>query len=190
MTVGRCALVVGAFTDGTIDQQPLMAAAPWTLRSSDIWDPGAASDNAPVGSRSGDIVDPAFNYMFPDSTWLAAQMAFRGASTLAQPQPNEMFFNAGSGATFSVGACSRQLLLESTLGPVPVATSNGIDAVISSTGAAFFADPACSYSVKTLHIGAGTSTIGFYLRPTATGTQTLTATAPGLSAAMYMLIVN
>jgi hypothetical protein len=188
VTLSRCAVVVGAFTDGTVSAAAITAQAGWTLRSTDQWDPGGAVDNAPTGGLAGAMVN-AGTSLTDDGKWVMAQIAFRGANTLAPPRPNTLAF-ASAPQTVTVGACSATVTLETELASTATSTPMGVDAVPSGTGLTFFADPACAYPIGVLHIGAGTQSQSFYFVAGSPGNLMLSASSTGLVSAAQVVVAN
>ncbi len=187
-TLTRCALVVGAFTDGTVTAAPITAQAGWTLRSTDEWDPGGAVDNAPIGALGGSAVNAGVS-LSDDGDWVMAQVAFRGANTQASIQPTRLAFGTAP-QTLAVGACSTTVILETEIAVTAATISTGADVNLTGTGLTFFADPACAYPISALHIGAGTKSQIFHFVAGSAGTVTLSASSPGFSTAMQAVIAN
>jgi hypothetical protein len=185
-TVTSCDLVVGAFTDGHVDGQPLDAGPGWTLRSTDRWDPGGAVDNAPTGGAPAHSVVAAEIDLSggADDGWVAAQVAFRAASTSAPTQPDEIGF-ATPPQTVSAGSCSNVVTLRSDHGGSPAVTATGIDVELSGPGLAFYIDSSCKYPITDVYIGAGTYSQSFHFIGASKGSPIITATPkPGPPAAI------
>jgi hypothetical protein len=191
-TVSGCSLVVGAFTDGHVLGQTLTAPGGWFLRSTDEWDPGAAVDNAPNGTRANTSVTSVMNLTSgSDDGWVAAQMAFRASSTMALPQPTQIAFTTAA-QSVPVGTCSSVVTIESqNAASVPTVTSTGIGIALSGAGLVFYTDPACAYPVQESNIGAGTSSRSFYFKGSGVGAHDISAApSPSLSTAHQTETLN
>ncbi len=181
-TVNACDLVVAAFTDGNVSEQNLSSGPDLTIESSDDWDPGAAGDNVGAGVVGGSVVDPEFVLsLAADNGWVAAQMAFRIASTSPLPQPSQIAFTTAP-QTVAADVCSGPVTvasqLASSLGVTDTRTATGLDLALSATTADFFIDPACAFPISTVVIGAGTDSSTFYFLSSSAGTPTVTLTGP------------
>jgi hypothetical protein len=177
MTTTLCSLVVGAFVDGHVEGQPLTAGTGWVFRSTDEWDPGAAVDNSPTGAPANTSVNALMNLTHnADTGWVAAQMAFRAASTTALPQPTKLAFS-NSPLTINSGACAELDLATESSGGAPLVTATGVRIALASAGATFYADSACAYPITGTLVGAGTSAMTIYVKPTVTGPNTISVTA-------------
>jgi hypothetical protein len=176
MTTRRCSVVVGAFVDGHVVGQSVKAGTGWVFRSTDEWDPGGAVDNAPSGARAGTSVDARIDLtLAPDNGWVAAQMAFRAATTAPLPQPTQVALRAP--ASLGAGTCSGAVTLETrNAASVATITSTGVRAVLSGTGLTYYADPACVYPINSALVGAGASSMTFYVKAANGGTRTITVT--------------
>jgi hypothetical protein len=176
-TTASCDLVVGAFSDGHVDAQAINASGGWILRSSDRWDPAGAVDDAPIGVPAGSIVQAEMDLTTsPDNGWAAAQVAFRAATTTALPQPNQISFLSTPQSVMH-GTCSSAVTLDSTLAAAPTRTATGVDVSLSAPDLTFYIDPACTYPIKSVLIGAGTDSQSFYFIGPTGGGQTITASA-------------
>jgi hypothetical protein len=190
MQVSRCALVVSAFVDGDTPAQNLDAGSSFIFRSTDLWDPGAAIDNAPNGSQPGDTVNAEIDMTLrADSNWVAVQMAFRSANSFPPLQPTGLAFPAPAPSALR-NTCGGPLTVQ-TQDPAstPLATSNGLPVSLSATGMTFYADPACAYPVPALFIGAGTSTQNVWFMGSVPGAVTVHA-GSALGNAQQMVLIN
>jgi hypothetical protein len=181
VTSAACDLVVGAFTDGHVDQQALTPGAGWVFRSTDDWDPGAAVDNSPLWSALGSHVDAVMNLTGgTDDGWVATQVAFRASNTTPLPQPNAMKLTAA--LTVAAGACSPPATVQVLNGSQPANTATGMTVTLSGSTLTFYVDSSCAFpvtpgsSMGALFIGAGTNSRDFYFKASASGSPTLTAT--------------
>jgi hypothetical protein len=181
MTTGTgCDLVVGAFADGHVDGQNLSSASGWTMRSTDLWDPGAVVDNVGMGAAPGAMVNPSFTLSGgADNGWVAAAMAFRDSSSAALPQPSSVAFKTAQ-QSVPMGGCSGPTTIESRVGSSATRTATGISLALSGTS--FYADSTCAFPITSVAIGAGTADATFYFKPSSLLAFTITASGSGLMA--------
>ncbi len=181
MTTGTgCDLVVGAFADGHVDGQNVSATTGWTMRSTDLWDPGAAVDNVGMGAASGSVVNPSFTLSSgADDGWVAAAMAFRDSSSAPLPQPTGLVFKTAA-QSLPMGTCSGPATLEAHAATVLARTATGIS--LSLSGASFYADSACAFPITSVAMGAGRADATFYFKTSSVGDFTITASGGGLMA--------
>jgi hypothetical protein len=183
LTTRTCGLVVGAFTDGHVSGQSLAPLSGWTKRSTDEWDPGGAVDNAPAGALGGSSVNAGMNLSGgPDDGWVAEQVVFRAATTVARAQPDTLGFLTPP-RTVNARTCSQAIVVESRKCGVAATTSTGVRGTLSGAGVSFYADSASTFPTTSIFIGAGTSSQPVFFKAASAGSPAITVAAPGFPVA-------
>jgi hypothetical protein len=188
MTTSSCELVVGAFVNGHVSETTVAALPGWIKRSTDVWDPGGAVDNAgsPVAAMTNVNAGMSLGGG-ADNGWVAAQIAFRGAGTQAPTAPSDIGFSTTS-QTVAKGTCSGPVTIVTKGGAASagaqLATPTGMSAGLSGAGLTFYADSACMFPTMNAHVGAGNSSHTFYFMASTPGTVTITASPAGPGAAI------
>jgi hypothetical protein len=188
MTTSSCELVVGAFVNGHVSETTVAALPGWIKRSTDVWDPGGAVDNAGAPAPAMTNVNAGISLGGgADNGWVAAQIAFRGAGTQAPTVPSDIAFSTSS-QTVKAGACSGPVTIITKGGAasagVQLRTPTGMTAGLSGAGLTFYADSACMFPRTSAHVGAGSSSHTFYFTAANPGTVTITASPAGPGAAI------